>query len=446
MRRRGFLFGALATLGAPILPREYAAESQLDSDHLAKSSEEDDSKHLDGFTFAQLRELYHRDLFTDWLPFVEKYVIDPEYGGFLCDTDYNGSRVNTDKDPLFEGRGIWVYSYLYSHFGENPQHLEVARRSVELLSRSQPSQDVFWCTRIRRDGTPAGPPATVIPTDLGVAEGFAAYAQATGKQEFLDRAKNLLEKCIHAYDQPDYNPYVGRAYFGASTPALPGARIMGSWMILLRTAAQILEIDHDPKVDQLARRCADAVLQHHFNPEFQLNNELLNHDLSRPQDQYFQLCNLGNTIEMTWMLLDEATRQRDDAMFQSCANRFRRHADVAWDSVYEGVFHVLLNVDQNLYELNKLLWAQEEMLVDALYIYQRYRASWAAELFARTYRYVRQKYPLASYGSPLWMYATDRKATFEGFSRLRKRVENYHHPRHLMLNLRRIDTMMAAKA
>jgi hypothetical protein len=44
------------------------------------------------------------------------------------------------------------------------------------------------------------------------------------------------------------------------------------------------------------------------------------------------------------------------------------------------------------------------------------------------------------------MYASDRKASFEGFSRLRKRVENYHHPRHLMLNLRRIDEMLGGRA
>src|SRR5689334_7880714 len=124
MRRRRFLFGALASLSAPILTHECAAESQPDSHYPGKRTEHHDGERLGGFTFAERRELYHRDLFTGWLPFVEKYVIDPEYGGFLCNTDYNGSRVNTDKVPLFEGRGIWVYSYLYSHFGKNPQHLE----------------------------------------------------------------------------------------------------------------------------------------------------------------------------------------------------------------------------------------------------------------------------------------------------------------------------------
>jgi N-acylglucosamine 2-epimerase len=445
MKRRDLLAGAILAAGSPRMSRLSFAELSSSLPE-SRKGREDAAGHLGRFTLPQLRELYHRDLFRDWLPFMERHIIDPEYGGFLCNTDFDGTHVNSEKDPLFEGRGIWVYSYLYTHFGKDARHLDVARRSVELLSRSEPPEGTFWCSSIHRDGTPAGPPATVIPTDLGIAEGFAAYAQATGQQQFLDKAKRLLGKCLQRYDRSDYNPGVGRTYFGASAPEMPGARIMGSWMILLRTTAQILEIDSDPKLDALARRCADAIVHHHFNPKFQLNNELLNHDFSRPVSPYDQLSNLGNTLEVTWMLLDEATRQRDDAMFQLCAARLRRHAEVASDSVYGGVFHVLLDVDQNLYQLNKLLWAQEETLVDTLYIYRRSRACWAAEMFGRIYAYVRQNYPLMSHGSPLWMYASDRKASFEGFSRLRKRVENYHHPRHLMLNLRRIDEMLGARA
>lgn len=404
------------------------------------------AERLMGYGLLELRELYHRDLFVDWLPFMEQHVIDVEHGGFLCDTDFDGTRADMKKDALFEGRGIWVYSTLYMRFGKDERYLDVARSSVELLRKSQPPEGVFWCTQLKRDGTPDSLPGNTIPTDVGIAEGYAAYALATGQQEYLDRAKYLLRKCIRAYDQPDYNPAVCRGYFGTAAPPFPGARIMGSWMIMLRTAAQILAMDADAEFDQLARRCADAVIDHHFNPAFRLNNELLSRDFSRPGEPCGQLCNLGNTFEMTWMLLDEATRQRDAAMFQLCAQRLKRHALVAWDPVYEGVFHNLLNVDENRYALDKLLWAQGELLVDTLHIYDRTSALWAAELFGRTYKYVRERFPLKSHGSPIWMYATGRKATFEEFAGLRKRIENYHHPRHLMLNLLRLDAMAITEA
>ncbi|HZL27929.1 MAG TPA: AGE family epimerase/isomerase [Acidobacteriaceae bacterium] len=438
MKRRQFLLRAAAAGTTQMV----AGGMALRAAESSKRPREADAELL-GYSLSQLRDLYHRDLFDDWLPFMERHVLDPEYGGFLCNTDFDGTHTNMEKEPLFEGRGIWVYSSLYMHFGKDPRYLEVARRSVDLLSKSQPEKDVFWCTTIHRDGSPSSPPGRVIPTDIAVAEGYAAYAQATGQQQYLDRAKQLLHKCVEIYDRPDYNPTVGSGYFGATAPAFPGARIMGSSMIMLRTAAQILEMDSDPAVDRLARRCADAVVRYHFNPEFQLNNELLHHDYSRPADVYGQLSNLGNTLEMTWMLLDEATRQRDEAMFRVCVERFERHAEVAWDRVYGGVFHNLLNVDENRLELNKLLWAQEETLIDTLYIYDRTSAAWAAEMFGRMYKYVRERYPLTAHGSPIWMYATGRKATFEEFSGLRKRIENYHHPRHLIHNLRRLDAMVA---
>jgi hypothetical protein len=51
-------------------------------------------------------------------------------------------------------------------------------------------------------------------------------------------------------------------------------------------------------------------------------------------------------------------------------------------------------------------------------------------------------YPLKKYGSPLWMYAGNRKVEFEEFKTRPKRVENYHHPRHLMLNILSLDRMI----
>jgi mannose/cellobiose epimerase-like protein (N-acyl-D-glucosamine 2-epimerase family) len=442
MKRRQFLFRAAAAGAVPLMANSSVLPAEATTPATPNQhSTPAEAERLMGYSLAQLRDLHHRDLFGDWLPFIEQHVIDPQYGGFLCDTDFDGTHTDMKKNPLFEGRGIWVYSTLYTRFGKEERYLDVARRSVELLRKSQPAEDVLWCTELNCDGTPASGPGTVIPTDVGIAEGYAAFAQATGQHEYLDRAKQLLRKCIRAYDHPGYNPGVGRGYFGPTAPPFPGARIMGSCMIMLRTAAQILAMDADPEFDQFARRCADAVVSHHFNPAFQLNNELLNPDLSRPTQPYAQLSNIGNTYEMTWMLLDEATRQRDETLFQTCAERLRRHALVGWDPVYEGVFHTLLNVDENRYELDKLLWAQTELLVDTLYIYDRTSALWAAEIFGRTYKYVRERYSLKTRGFPIFMYASGRKATFEEFAGLRKRIENYHYPRHLILNLLRLQAM-----
>ena len=139
MKRRDLLAGAVLAAGSPLMPRMSLPELSCTLPETGKGRK-DAAGHLGEFALPQLRELYHRDLFADWLPFMERHVIDPEYGGFLCNTDFDGTHVNSDKDPLFEGRGIWVYSYLYTHFGKDARHLDVARRSVQLLSRSEPAE------------------------------------------------------------------------------------------------------------------------------------------------------------------------------------------------------------------------------------------------------------------------------------------------------------------
>ncbi len=397
---------------------------------------------LAGRTLEQLRDEYRRDLFDDFLPFMDRYVIDHKYGGFMCDTDYDGTRGDEKKSDWFEGRGIWVYSFLYKHLTHDPKYLEVARRSLEFILKNEPTDDVLWATQFTRDGKPLTGPGAEIYGDLFIAEGLTAYAAATGNSAHLDHAKRLLEKCLRVYDRPDYNPLIGRTYLGPDAPAFPGARIQGAWMVLVRLATQMLAQRPDPEVDKLANHCVEAIIDYHYNPEFGLNNELLNHDLSRPQNEYRQLAYPGHTVEVSWMLLDEAIRNKNRALFETVARRFRRHVEVAWDQVYEGVFYDLKNVDQNVWTLGKVLWEQEEVLTGSLKIIEHTGAQWAKDLYATMYRYVRAKYPLKAHGSPLWMYQSGRKVTFEEFAKLPKRVENYHHPRHLMLSLLSIERMI----
>ncbi|WP_165553460.1 hypothetical protein [Kribbella capetownensis] len=49
--------------------------------------------------------------------------------------------------------------------------------------------------------------------------------------------------------------------------------------------------------------------------------------------------------------------------------------------------------------------------------------------------------PLHQYGSPMWRVSGDRQMTSPPDER---RVENYHHPRFLMLSLQSVRRMLAA--
>jgi len=439
MKRRDFLAGTIAA--GSVVALEPAVLAFQDK---PQSSEQglENVGNLAGHSLHELRDQLRRDLFDDFLPFIDKYVVDHQYGGFMCDTDFDGTRTDDKKFDWFEGRGVWVYSFLYRHLASEPKYLEIARRSLDFILKSEPPGEVLWAKQFTRDGKPLTGPDSEIYGDLFIAEGLTAYAAATGEASHLDHAKRLLQKCLRIYDRPDYNPAIGRTYLGPDAPLFPGARIQGAWMVLIRLATQMLEQRPDSEIEAVADRCLEALIRDHYNPEFDLNNELLNHDLSRPANLYAQLVYPGHTVEVSWMLLEEAVRRKDKSLFQTAAKRLRRHIEVAKDRVYGGIFHNLKDVEQNIFTMGKVLWAQEEVLTGMLLVIEHSGDQWEKDVFAEMYDYVRSKYPLQAHGSPLWMYQGDRRVTFDAFTKLPKRVENYHHPRHLMMSLLAIERMI----
>jgi len=438
MNRRKFLTASTVGMSGLI-----ATPSPVLSQRRNSSLKPEQANKLAGMSLKELREKYRRDLFEGFLPFMDKYVIDHEYGGFMCLTDYTGERESDKKLSWFEGRGSWVYAFLYNNLARERKYLDVARKSLEFVLKSKPkNEDELWSKELTRDGKPLTPPDGEIYGDLFIAEGLAEFSKATGEKKHWNEAKNLVLKCVRIYDRPNYRPTIGQTYLGKDARLFPGARIQGAWMVLIRVVTQMLEMHRDAELEKIAARSVDAVLNHHFNPEFGLNNELLNHDLSRPRNEYAQLVYTGHGIETLWMMLFEAERLKNRQLFNTFAERFRRHVEVAWDDVYGGVFRNLMNVNENRWTLDKVLWAQEEVLIGSLYIFEKTRADWAREMFDRTYEHVIKTYPLKKYGSPLWMYAGNRKVEFEEFKTRPKRVENYHHPRHLMLIILSLDRMI----
>lgn len=390
---------------------------------------------LAGLTLEELSGQYKFDLFDDFLPFMDKYVIDHEYGGFMCNTDRDGTNVSTDKGSWYEGRGIWVYSFLYNKVDPDPKHLEVARKSVEFILKHKPSGNGLFTRTLTKEGKALAEAADVYG-DLFIANGLAEYSQIPGNEKYWDLAKELLFKCIRIYDSSDYRYDV---YYGPDAPTPPAPRVLGHWMVIIRLVTQMLEHRPDPDVEAVARRTVDAIMNYHFNPEYRLFNEVINHDMSRTDYVFAQFSYTGHAIETLWMVMYEAVRLKDRQLFDDAAERFKRHIEVSWDDVYGGAFRCLDHVDNNIWKTDKVLWLQEEILIGTLFIIEHTGAQWAKDWFSRMFEYVQDKFPLKQYGFPLWILGADRKVTFVRNS---SRIGNFHHPRHLMLNLMSIERMI----
>ncbi|MCE5249184.1 AGE family epimerase/isomerase [bacterium] len=392
-----------------------------------------------GMSLKELRNRYHSVLFDEYLPFMDKHIIDHEKGGFMCNASPDGTLISTNKRAVYEGRGIWVYSCLYNTCGREKKYLEVARKSVEFLLRNKPEGDSMWPGSFDKDGNPTSPPGTSVNADLYIADGFAEFARATDDRSYRELAREITLKCLRVYDRDDYGTDVGKGYLGPDAPLTPGIRIMDDWMLFLRAATRLLEQQPDPDMEALAARCVDTIMNNYYNPRFGLVTEILNHDHSFPDNDYGQVVNFGNDFQALWHVMDEAARIKNRELFDTAAERLRRHIGVAWDDVYGGVFTMLRHVDENRWELGKAHYAQVETLVGLMMITEHTGADWTYDLFTQIYSYIEETFLLKKYGYPLWILGSDRKVTFNPKS---TRIGNFHQPRHLLLNLAALNRII----
>lgn len=383
---------------------------------------------LAGYSLRELRDQYSEDLFTWYLPYLDQHIYDKKYGGFMCHIQRDGQHLTTHKRTWYDGRGVWVYTFLYQHLDPNPIYLERAEQTLMFLERIELAGYPFWPWGYTRSGSPLTGQKADIYGSLFVAEGMAGMAAATNKEEYWKKGLNILKQCLQHYDDASYE-YV--PHFNTNQK-LEAPRVLGHWMIMLNLASHLTEFQPDEKLTEITNRCVDALLHHHLQSEFNLMLEYLNHDLSKPKTPMDQFVYTGHGIEVLWMIMDVARKSHNQDLWNQCTLLFKRHVEVAWDTVYGGILHELTHVENNDWLLDKVLWAQEEVLVGLMMMIDKDQDPWAIRWFDKVYPYVRKNFILHDHPYRLWINGGDRK--MENHHQV-DRFENYHHPRHLMKNL-----------
>lgn len=431
-RRQFFATTAAASLGAlagcrPDSGRETATRAGNESEPAIRT--------LGGQSLEELRDSYRTDLLERYFPNNDRYVVDHEYGGFMTTVDiHSGERLSSDKRSWYEGRGMWVYSFMYNYIEPDPAFLEVARKSKDFIVAHRPEADRFWPRSFSREGQPLDDEEGDIYGSLFIAEGLGEYAVASGEEQYFELAKQIMLNCMDRYDSRDYEFPVG--YLSPDAPVVLAPRILGHWMVFLIGSTNLLQHHDDPQIEQIADRCVDAIMNHHMNSRFQLLNEVLAHDLSLPGNEFDQFAYMGHGIETIWMVMYEAIRRRDAALFRESADAFKRHVEVARDPVYGGYFRSLDHVDEYRWKVDKVLWLQEEILIGSLLLLEHTGDPWAKQCFEETDAYVRDTFIHPDY--KFWIHSGNR--TLDEYSGTR--VEHYHHPRHLMFNLLAVERMI----
>lgn len=452
MKRRKFL-GALgaASLGAAVPHAGFAEAARAVAPCLARNAK----IQLGGMSMRDLRKTFQQELFEGVLPFWDKHGVDHEYGGVMCSLDYDGTLVSSEKLMWFQGRALWVYSFLYNHFGQDPRHLEIARKTKEFVMTYGQQEDGWWAEKLTREGKVLKPFGGDIEGVYFIAEGLQEYAVAAKDEQARHMATSLLKKLFAYFNRPEFR------YAGPDFPNLkpdgPCVRPQGTWMLNLNIATQMLQKWKDPEIEAIADHALDSIVRRHYNPEIGLNTEMLYFDFTRPEGEERKV-RLGHGVEVMWMVMDEADRRGDRALWETCAERIHRHLDVGWDNVYGGIAQ-WVNISQGGYawppetpvgtnfafrflgEYNymKTLWGMNEVLVATLRVFERSQAEWAAEYFNKAYQTIDEKFRLKKRGLPGYVLFTDRQFPFEPHA---SRQDNYHPLRQLMLSILTLDRMI----
>lgn len=384
-----------------------------------------------GMPLKQLADTYRSDLFDHFLPNMKALAVDHEVGGFMLSVDISTrEQLSPNKRAWWEGRGIWTYSFLYNNIEKNPEYLEIAQKSRHFILKHRPSDESFWVAAYSRDGSPISGPGDIFG-NLYIAEGLVQYSIATGEKNDFELAKEILYSSLARYDSPDYR---------FSEKSIKGSRLLNHWMVMLGICTQMLEFEHDSKIELIASRCVSAIMKHHLNSEYNLLNEVISHDLSQISgNEAGQVVNFGIGIQVLWMVLYEAVRKKDPDLFKQAHDLFKRHVNTARDNVYGGYYWILNDVNNNTFKLDKILSLQEEVLIGCLFLIEHTGDEWAQQCFAETYKYVREKFILPDYAFVI--ESGNRK--LDDFSK--RGIGIYHHPRHLMLNLLALNRIISRK-
>ncbi len=443
MNRRSFL-GSLGA-GAAIFPGHLRAGPSFTRSGVGQGEKQ---SNLAGLSLPAVRADFKRDL-DEYVDFFIRHGIDFENGGFMCSLDHDGTLVDTNKFHWFQGRGVWVFSYLYNNFKKDSRYLKAARKTCDFMLRyfPQDKDKMKWATVVAKDGrVVSGYGGDPFGCYFGI-EGMFELSLAEGNAKLFDEALDLYLRHYDFVRAPET--------LAAASP--PDRRGFNLEMADLQIATQLLRRKDIPRVRRIADECVAAIMDRFYNPEIKMFNEVLDGSLNRIPEARNE-ANPGHGVEIMWLVMDEALRRKDRALFDKAKDRILGLLNIGWDHVYGGIVHGV-NVgsgcfewpvvrpagmtvefrERGEYNYIKAHWANSEVLIATLMIFEHGGEDWAARYFAGAKEVNDQKLSLRPHGYPLHLLFTDRQFTFQPHT---MRKDNYHYMRALMFCIKALDRMI----
>jgi len=423
MRRRGFIAGmstpALALAAAK--PARAAGENGRNERYGVSTIKSTAITRIGDQTLQELRDFHRQELFDKYIALWLKSGIDWQYGGTFPELNPEGDpSKSTDKEMYYQGRALWIFSYIYNHFGKDDRFLKAARLTRDFCVKNC-REGKYWISRFTRDGKKIEGSFNIYG-DMYMVLGLAEYSMATNSKEDMDLAIESAYGVMERIVSPVYQHLSGHG--GCHEP---GTKRLGTWQHFLSTLTPLLKYTKDDGVDMIARMCVRNILERHYRPEFGLAFEHLD-DLFQPfrpdpQDGH-RVVTGWHSIQAAWMCMDEALRRGHTRMFMDALEMGRMTMEKTWvdGKRFSGLVS-LPNPETKAPEPATIegiaTGALDDALIFCLMAIEHTQEAWAMQWYDKVFK--------TGYKNP---------------ERWRRRCL-LHHPRRLFFSIHILDSMIA---
>lgn len=314
----------------------------------------------------ETKERYERLLLRSVLPFWLEHGMDNENGGIYTGLSRDGSLIESDKSVWFQGRALWTFSTAYMKY-KDPQYLKAADSLVHFLEEHCFDSDGRMFFRVSADGRPVIKRLRYFFSETFAVIGFAAYARATGKDEYSQKALILLEMIEDMRRTPG-------TLIPKFNPQVEPSRSFGEPMILLNVMAELRESCPymEDGINRYIDRLLDEIRTYFVRPDMKLVLEQCAPDGTFMKDHFEgRILNPGHAIEGSWFIMNEGIRRGRDDLKRLGLEILDWEWDLGWDEEYGGgiiQYRDALGLPLSEYHQDmKFWWPQCEALIATQY-------------------------------------------------------------------------------
>ncbi|MGA2329303.1 MAG: AGE family epimerase/isomerase [Bryobacteraceae bacterium] len=340
---------------------------------------------------------FKKELVGNILPFWMRHTVDRQNGGFYgtisCDLKVDRE---SPRAAVVNTRILWTFSAAALKLGD-PQYREMADWAYDYIAGKfwdQQYGGVYWM--LDSAGNPLSDRKQIY------AQAFAAYAmaeyhRATGKEESLERAKQLFRLIEEKSHEPVYGGYLeacGRDWgpledLRLSEKDLNSPKSMNTHLHVMEAYTNLLRAWPDPELQAKQKELLEVTMDHiidgatgHFKMFF-----------DTPWNSLSDHVSFGHDIEGSWLLFEAAQVLGDAALLDRARELSLRMARAVYEEALDQDGSLFYEADSKgvLVDPNKHWWAQAEAVVGFYNAYQLSGEQRFLDQAVRVWEYIEEK-------------------------------------------------------